>query len=83
MPDLVELLLEPFAYSFMIRALAVSIFVRSDTFPFNFFFGTFTVLAIVFHLKPPTLSSRLLDKINEAEKDYSDDESQRRIDPPS
>ena len=27
MPDLVELLLEPFAYSFMIRALAVSIFV--------------------------------------------------------
>ncbi|MEC8891221.1 MAG: metal ABC transporter permease, partial [Chloroflexota bacterium] len=27
MSDLVELLLEPFAYSFMIRALAVSIFV--------------------------------------------------------
>ena len=62
----------------LVIALVVSIFVRGDAFPFRLFFGTFTVLAIVFHLKPS-----LLGKLNESEKDDSDDESQRRIDLPS
>ena len=56
-------------------ALAVSIFVRGGA---KVFFGIFTFFAIVFHLKPS-----LLGKLNESEKDDSDDESQRRIDSPS
>ena len=59
----------------LVIALAVSIFVRGGA---KLFFGIFTVLAIVFHLNPS-----LLGKLNESEKDDSDDESQRRIDPPS
>ena len=59
-------------------ALAVSMFVRGGAFPFKLFFGIFTVFAIVFHLNPS-----LLGKLNESEKDDSDDENQRRIDSPS
>jgi hypothetical protein len=59
----------------LVIALAVSMFVRGGAFPFKLFFGIFTVFAIVFHLKPS-----LLGKLNESEKDDSDDESQRRID---
>ena len=62
----------------LVIALVVSIFVRGDAFSFRLFFGIFAVWAIVFHLKPS-----LLGKLNESEKDDSDDESQRRIDPPS
>ena len=67
--------------SFVI-ALAVSLFNGVYPFSLPLFYGIFAVWAIVFHLTS-TLSSRLLDKINEAEKDYSDDESHRRIDSPS
>ena len=59
----------------LVIALAVSMFVRGGAFPFKLFFGIFIVFAIVFHLKPS-----LLGKLNESEKDDSDDESQRRID---
>lgn len=64
--------------SLVISSLAVSLLFRGGAFPFKLFFGIFTVLAIVFHLKPS-----LLGKLNESEKDDSDDESQRRIDSPS
>jgi hypothetical protein len=59
----------------LVIALAVSMFVRGGAFPFQKKFGIFTVFAIFFHLKPS-----LLGKLNESEKDDSDDESQRRID---
>ena len=62
----------------LVIALAVSMFVRGGVFPFKLFFGIFTVFAIVFHLNPS-----LLGKLNESEKDDSDDENQRRIDSPS
>ena len=67
----------------LVIALAVSLFNGVYPFSLPLFFGIFAVWAIVFHLIPSTLSSRLHDKINEAEKDYSDDESHRRIDSPS
>ena len=66
----------------LVIALSVSLFNGVYPFSLPLFYGIFAVWAIVFHLTS-TLSSRLLDKINEAEKDYADDESQRRIDPPS
>jgi len=66
----------------LVIALAVSLFNGVYPFSLPLFYGIFAVWAIVFHLTS-TLSSRLLDKINEAEKDYSDDESHRRIDSPS
>ena len=59
-------------------ASAISLFVRGGTFPFKVFFSTFTVLAIVFHVKPS-----LLGKIGAPEEDDPDDDSQRRIDSPS
>ena len=62
----------------LVIALAVSLFNGVYPFSLPLFFGTFTVLAIIFHLKPS-----LLGKLNESEKDDSDDESQRRIDSPS
>ena len=66
----------------LVIALAVSLFNGVYPFSLPLFYGIFAVWAIVFHLTS-TLSSRLLDKINEAEKDYSDDESHRRIDSPT
>ena len=59
-------------------ASAISLFVRGGTFPFKVFFATFTILAIVFHVKPS-----LLGKMGAPEEDDPDDDTQRRIDSPS
>ena len=48
----------------LVIALVVSIFFRGDAFSFRLFFGTFTVFALVFHLKPS-----LLGKLNKPKED--------------